>query len=305
MKVLNYKQLCKEPVGTTFATLNKMNELSELFIILVDDTQRKLLSAPLTDKQIDFDENTFNRTSGAFMVFNTADLTSYIERLKVLNEVSRTAEIVSGQVPDDLRLIIPVYQEQSAHYFVSPDMVKPWSVTEHGRSGPVVFQTSAFAIGAHFSLLGISQTEPLLECGLLDITDSIDPTIRLRRVFVQLETLDKEAEIIPIVVSGYPTAQAHAGSGGNYREMQINFSTNVDLPVGIYTETGEMSKIVSHGAVPRIGVTGSVNLELGDARFVAQRIESFRQGEYLVRARVVGYELDAYRTNSNRRRRTA
>jgi hypothetical protein len=302
MKIVNYKELCKAKPGTLFATLNKMNEFSELFRISVEPDGRKLIDAPLTDKQIDFDENTFNRTSGTFMILNDADLTAYLDRLNALKGSS--GPILADLPKLDLRRIVPVVRPETEAYFVDPQLVKPYLVE---MSSKVQVLTAPFAIGVEFSLLGVSETATLLEHGLVNVTDNIDTAMRLSRVFLHVEALGGQAEVIPVTIMNLPTAQAHAApqARGNYREMALNFSSHVDLPVGIYTAEGQMSAIISHGARVKLGVSGSVNLQLGNTRCVAQRVESFRQGEVLVRTRVLGYELEAYRTNLNGVRQAA
>jgi hypothetical protein len=87
MKILTYKQLCKEPTDTIFATLNKKNELSEPYVIGRYPDDRKFLYSPLADvaktgtNEIEFDSNCFNRLTGVFVVFTKEEVQSYVDKL--------------------------------------------------------------------------------------------------------------------------------------------------------------------------------------------------------------------------------
>lgn len=90
MKVITYKQLCKEQSGTMFATLNKMNEMSEIFVIGRYPDDRKYLYSPLSDAtapeagEIEFDSNCFNRRDGTFLVFTKDEVEAYVLKLMKL-----------------------------------------------------------------------------------------------------------------------------------------------------------------------------------------------------------------------------
>lgn len=87
MKILNYKQLCKEPADTMFATLNKMNELSEVFIVGEYPDGRKFIYSPLSEvaklgvNEIEFDSNCFNRRDGIFVIFTQEEIGAYVNKL--------------------------------------------------------------------------------------------------------------------------------------------------------------------------------------------------------------------------------
>jgi hypothetical protein len=283
---------------------------------------RRFIYSPLADvaacgnKEIEWDDNAFNR-SGDFVVFEKAEVKAMCEKFmgivnfqelaptdhlsllkpEVRASIEQTRVVIEG-VP-----IVPVYSKESARHFVDPNLVEPYAVDLDGMQ----FQTAPLAIGAHFSLLGIGQTQSLLEAGILDMTDAIDADIRLRRVYFHLETLGKEDEVITVDVSKFRTAQAEAHPPSQLRHMQITFHEDVALVAGALTVKGEPSKILTNGWVPKVTVTGTIHLELADTQFQASRIESFKQynDDSLVRIKVIGYALDAKRINHNRRPRKA
>jgi hypothetical protein len=115
MKIVTYKQLCKEPVNTIFATLNKMNEMGELFVIKENEDGCQLLYSPLGDaaktgtEEIEFASNCFNRKDGAFVVFTKEELEAYVSKLmgiiapqvqsfvdKVVDAVAQNTEAAEG-----------------------------------------------------------------------------------------------------------------------------------------------------------------------------------------------------------------
>lgn len=322
MKVLNYKQLCKAPADTLFATLNKMNELGEVLVLGEYPDGRRFIYSPLADvssagtKEVEFDENAFNR-AGTFVVFEKAEIKAMCEKFQGIvnfqepaptNHLSLLKSEVRASIEEEglhteTSMIVPVFSRESARHFVDTNLLEPINVIHND----VEFQTSAMAIGAHYSLLGISQTQSLLDTGMLDMTDSIDSDIRLKKIYVRLEALGLEDEVIAVDVLRRPSSQG-VFPPNSQRQVQILFREDVALIASMETVTGAASKILTNGWVlPKVVISGSVNLELADTQFSAQRLESFHQhrNDLNVRVRVIGYTLDAKRVNHNRRPRLA
>jgi hypothetical protein len=108
MKILTYKQLCKEPADTMFATLNKMNEMSEVFIIGAYPDGRKYLYSPLAEvskmgvNEIEFDSNCFNRRDGTYVVFTKEEVEAYVSKLMgmIAPQVQTFIDTVADAVVD-------------------------------------------------------------------------------------------------------------------------------------------------------------------------------------------------------------
>lgn len=226
---------------------------------------------------------------------------------------------------NDQTKIVPIFRNESKKYFVDEALLAPRDVLVGKES----VSTSALKMGATFSLLGISQTEALLETGLLDSTDSIDTAISLTKLFVKLPgaTADKD-ELFEFSTDRLPLATFTYAVQGNYRMMNLAFSTEsllvnsklkqadgaVSLLLAAIT-TGEYSVRLG------IKVSGSVNLELAETNLfaggiVVQRVTdkdgvvldlTTGQGKVIAdlfaNASAVGYDLSAQRTNLNRRER--
>ncbi len=314
MKTVDYKKLVKLPADTMFSTISRMNELGEVLVIGEYPDGHRFIYSPLADaggagnREIDFDDNGFNR-AGSFVVWEVAELAGFVEKLQgiIEPETAQPTQLKHGSVtisaanPERMP-IVPLYRQESAKNFVAADLVPP---TDVRLADDVVVTTAPLAIGAHFSLLGISHTQSLLETGILDTTDAIDPAIALANIYVRVEQLGRQDEVYRLLTLNLPTAAAHATREGGYREMAVNFHQAISIDRDTETVEGSKSKIVQDSVAILFTVSGTVNLELGDTRFFAQRIDSLRTDDGLVRFSVIGYDLDAGRVNHNRQRRAA
>lgn len=185
--------------------------------------------------------------------------------------------------------------------------------------------TAPLAIGASFSLLGLSQTDAMLAAGLEDQTDAIDSSIRLEAVYLKV-VKGGTTEYFKINTLNLPGSDFNAAPQGNTRLMQLNFATK-DLLItsSLTTVAGAASTILTdlgtNTARLKVQLTGSVLQDVGDTTVFATGVTinavndasgtalSTASGAgatvaaALANVSVVGYDLRAYRTNSNRRNR--
>jgi hypothetical protein len=145
--------------------------------------------------------------------------------------------------------------------------------------------------GETFSLLAIGQTEPLLETGIMDVTDAIDPAISLGKIVIQY-TFEGKRETLYLEVGGeqkLPLTDFVYRPEGNYRELSLNFSTMMNLPG------------LPGAPVMEFHAIGAVNLELGNT-YVSGSVKIAEEAqERISDAKFVGYTLNANRVNHNRR----
>jgi hypothetical protein len=228
---------------------------------------------------------------------------------------------------NDQTKIVPVYRTESAPYFVTNAAVEPYNVMMTDNTSVL---TAPLAVGQKFSLLGLSQTEALLETGILDVTDAIDSSIYLSAVYVQFTTggATPTVETVKFNTRQLPLASFNYAQQNVYRQMNLQFKTET-LLIGANTVQADgaastiLAPIVSGDYEARFGFSmfGSVNLELGDTEINASNVgvntikNSSDQSLDLTTgtgatlaalfagAKVVGYDLEAHRTNSNRRQR--
>jgi hypothetical protein len=257
-----------------------------------------------------------------------------IRLISVYNEVRRE---ISGNVndfgkrniiqaiidPDILRndqlKIVPVYRTESAQHFVAPADVVPFATLVEGET----VTTAPLAMGKNFSLLGISQTEALLETGLQDSTDSIDTAVVLAAIYMRCG-----GEVVKFNTNRLPLSTFIGIQQGNYRQMKLAFETE-SLQINKFTKLNDKSAsvhlapIVTGEYSVRIGVkvSGTTNLEIGTTNVWSSNVDVSRitdkdgtvlspasgQGKVIhdlfADAVMIGFDIDAQRTNLNRRMR--
>ena len=191
--------------------------------------------------------------------------------------------------------------------------------------------TAPLKVGEKISMLGISQTESMLAKGEMDNTDALDRSIQLRRVYYTIngkKAGDQDAvETFFFDASAFAYNNFVAAPQGHGKDMVLNFSTaaleiNVDT---IKTANGTASEIFTALNQPGIKIkvevrlSGSANTEYGDVEIYGNtmNIVEVRNAtgdilpsddqivtnvkKFLAKLDIVGYTLDAYRTNSNLR----
>lgn len=227
------------------------------------------------------------------------------------------AEIDATILQDEITRLYPVLRTESEKYLLKDlDSV----VDLQGEA----VTTAPYAINQKFSILGLSQTDVALAAGIQDESDAVDSAAKLTAVYVDLGS----GKIVKFNTKNTPTAAFNYSVQGNVRLLQLAFNTNtltltkdtklVDgtaLPSAILTAVGDGSARLS------VGVYGSIQQQEGTTQLSANNITLEKlvdadgaklattagAGAALVtalaNAKVVGYDLYAHRTNSNRRNR--
>lgn len=206
----------------------------------------------------------------------------------------------------------------SSAYFATG--ITPTTIVVDGQN----ITTAPLKIGASFSLLGISQTDAQLAQGLADETDAIDPAIALEAIYISL-TEGGTTEYFRLVTGDLPTSDFNQAPQGDVRQMNLNFSSS-DLALTGTTTTvaGTPSTILADAAIGtniirlKASLFGSVHTQLGDTNVMAAPLTIAKianasgqdvsltgsSGQAVATAlgtmTVVGYDLKAYKTNSNR-----
>lgn len=185
--------------------------------------------------------------------------------------------------------------------------------------------TAPLAIGATFSILGISQTNAALAAGQEDQTDAVDSSVRLQNLYLKL-TEGATVEYFKFDVSQLPTSDFNAAPQGSARELQLNFSTKtLAFTSALKTVEGAASTILDALGTNTVRLSaqvyGKLIQDLGDTNTTAPAPSVFAVNDasgnalstasgggatalaLFANATVVGYDLLAYRTNSNRRNR--
>lgn len=239
------------------------------------------------------------------------------KRINILN-AARDASILKNDITD----LVPVVRTESASNFVASSLLAPRTVELAGES----VSTSALRVGQAISLIGISQTDTLLAAGVMDSTDAVDTDVRLENIYVTA-TDGTDEEVFRMNVSALPFSQFNYAVQGQARLMTLNFeSKDVLFSNAVKQADGSnsvlMAGVGTYKVKLEVVMSGSIDLEtsttrvapLGQVRVVkvlAADGTEYAPTDAAVSAvvalfngmQVVGYDLKARRTNSNRRQR--
>lgn len=192
--------------------------------------------------------------------------------------------------------------------------------------------TRPLAVGKKFDLLALSQTDASLAAGVYDQTDAVDSSARLAAVYLKVVADDAQnanastTEYFKFDVKDMPTSDFNAAVQGNTRLLTLRFDTkSLKLTSATKTTADATSALLdalSTNTV-RLGVTitGEITQDVGTTFVNATpvTIEAVNDASgaaistasgpgaaaaaILADISIVGFDLLAYRTNSNRRNR--
>lgn len=260
-----------------------------------------------------------------FYVFNdfkrsvTGSLANYARKSVI--RAYADAEILKNE----LTRAIPVLrdgggQDDNTDKFVPVADVPAWNVAV-GNS--ITVQTGAVKVDTKIDLIGISQTNELLNSGIMGPSDALDTYIKLEAVFVKF-TDGTNTDVVRIAVDEKPGSTFTYAPQGNYRRMLLAMDSDaLVLDADTKDVTGaapaSLPELATHKARIQLSISGNVSLDKGDCLvsggtmgLVALR----NAGDMLVggatfntlagkvaAAEVIGYTITAFRANSNIRQR--
>lgn len=237
-------------------------------------------------------------------------------------EVNLIEAYRSPSILDDVSTaLIPIVDPDGANAHLFMEGYEPKDiVTEQGDT----LKTAPLKIGETFDLIGISNRSMLIAGNMLDLTDTIDPAMRLKAIYVKVGT-----SIVRLMTERMATAVFQPALVGDTRGAQLVFDTE-DLNFNGETTAIDMSRpafsdeLRSRNWAARLNVRvfGKVSLSKGDCSITAtegkiDRIWDVESRDYIDLAsgagkalvdsigkiEIAGYELDARFTNTNRRQR--
>lgn len=263
----------------------------------------------------------FGVTVNLMMVYDGTErkVTGTFEDYKKRNIIRAVAD--HTVLKKEQTAVIPVHRAQSADKFVAAGDVPPAAVMLEGES----IVTAPLAFGKKLDLIGIGATEALLASGIMDQTDSLDPTITLKHVYAKVG-----ANVIRFYTEQVPLSNFTYSVQNNYRGMNIQFTTNSILLNNASKNldgsalAGDLALIVSGNMIVRVEmvVTGSINIETGETALYGNSMSVYNirdaatgneldltagdaktVADAIAAGALIGYDLRAYRTNMNRRQR--
>lgn len=238
------------------------------------------------------------------------------------------AVIDASILRNDQTRIVPIVRSgggsnDSTANFVAASDVAPYSIELDAQQ----VTTAPLAIGKKFSLLGLSQTAALLQTGVMDQTDAIDSSVRLGALYVKLAADGTNpSAVVKFATDKLPGSEFNAAVQGNSRLLQLNFETTaLRVIAGTKSVNGavvpQLAALTDHtvrlntvlfGSVVQDTASTSINtgeMAVAKVTTVDGQIMDLTAGagktiaDVFIGATVIGYDLIAHRTNSNRRQR--
>jgi hypothetical protein len=220
----------------------------------------------------------------------------------------------------ELTRLVPVVRPQNAGKFVDPADVAVSTVVVEDQS----LQTAPIAFGIkEFDLLALCTSDALLASGTQDQTDTIDPAISLTNVYLKVGD-----DVIRVNTRNLPLSNFTYSTQNNYRVQSLNFTTssallNKDTVQADGSALVDTLDIVTGDYIVRLQlqVSGSVNIETGSCNLFANSISVYSVQDangnqldmtagavttlvaLLESGELIGYDLEAFRTNANVRQR--
>ena len=228
----------------------------------------------------------------------------------------------------DKNKLVPVFRESdNKAFFLEDHKFVDQSTGSDITTAPLLF-------GKEVSLLGISQTDELLAKGVMDNTDALDRTLNIEKIFFSMANNDdSKTDIFAIDASLYPFSNFIANPQDHFKAMILNFKNDsivINLSAlktakggtsEVLTEATNSGTYANYKLVFEIAVAGDANTEssnvelqavkfqLREIRNAANEVVAESDSAYTAlkayadKAKLVGYTLEAYRTNSNIRTR--
>ena len=222
-----------------------------------------------------------------------------------------------GLINSNSTELVPVYRDGEKQHFVDAALVTPSTTEVNGES----VTTSYLAINKQFDLIGLSQTDLQLDVGHMDETDSVDTDIQLKSVLVKVGN-----DVLSFPTTHIPGAQFVYPITGDQQRMDVRMETSAlmiskDSTKVNGTALATLKPLVDAGLTVYVSttLTGSVVRDIGRTEINASPVRIVKiidaAGEVHTptsaahaaivalfdAAQVVGYKLNARRTNLNRR----
>lgn len=226
---------------------------------------------------------------------------------------------------NELTKVVPVLRtgggsDDNTDKFVDVAVVPSWSVP---LGVNVNVTTGALKVDQKVDMIGISQTNELLNSGIMGPSDTLDTYIKLESVFVRV-TDGTNVDVIRLSTENLPASTFTYAPQGNYRRMMLAMDTDgVVLDANTVAVNGQapksLAELATNKARVQLSINGSVILDKGEGSVSrgSLSLSAVRNSAgqlitgstfdalaaKLQNAEVIGYTLVAYRANSNIRQR--
>lgn len=228
---------------------------------------------------------------------------------------------------DEAIALVPYMKpdDSSDDKFVDKNIIAPYNVVISNNE----VRTAPLAVGKKLDLIGISDHPGLIGEGVLDNTDSVHKAISIANLYLHTVADDNGTlvnEVFKFPVGGLPRTTFTPAPEGNGLEMVLNMNLNaLNFTSATKTMSGAASialaDVTTNDLQVRLGVSasGTADLQFGTLQVTPTRLEvlevldadgnsvalSTGVGASIVAAveamKVIGYDIKASRTNTNRR----
>lgn len=231
----------------------------------------------------------------------------------------------------DATALIPVFRDSGAYQNDSKFVTGSKYVED--KITPDAITTAALKFGEEVDILGISQTDDILAKGVMDNTDAVDRAVSLSKVFIEVQNKAGNAtELIAYDVSAVNSKRFYPAIVGHWKKLicsfdlkgaSLNTANTKQFKDGksdtASTVLGEITG--NYNIMVEFNINGNLNVEDGKLRLTAAPIQfigvrdengsllpstaqQYTDAKALVeKAKLVGYVVDAKRTNTNVRTR--
>jgi len=215
--------------------------------------------------------------------------------------------------------IFPVVRPAAADKFVDAALIAPRDIDNEG----VTISTAPYRTGVDVGIIGLSQTDAMLDGGMANQTDTLDPAVSLEKVYVKVGD-----DIVAFNVYSQPTANFAYAPQGLDKQRNLNFRTkalNINAKTVRY-DGGALTSLASVvtdnlTVVVELAATGEANTEFGSVVVYGNKVAIVKVldedgvalpasnaavqdlAALFASAQIIGYDLRAYRTNINMRER--
>ena len=222
---------------------------------------------------------------------------------------------------DEATKVVPYRVPENENFFVDNALVATFDREVSGVAVP----TGPLKVGVKTDILALSQHPGLIGLGVMDETDALDGRLYLENIYV---ATGHGNEVVRFNVSRLPRNGFLKSQEGNDRELALTFK-NESILINASTQTYDNVDPVPFDAIRlgdlkvfiSINLSGHANVEFGTVQIYNAPISvvEIRDADHnpvsltgatgaaivtaLENMSVVGYELNARRTNSNRRTR--
>ena len=215
--------------------------------------------------------------------------------------------------------IYPVARADAADKLVAASIIAPYDIDNEG----VTIKTAPYRVGAEIGVMGISQTDAMLDGGSANQTDTLDPACSLEKVYVLIGE-----DVIGFNVYGLPTANFTYAPQGMDKQRNLQFRSKACFitPTTVQSDSGPLvtlATIVTNKLKVEVELqaSGILNTEFDSVQVhgnVAAMVKVYDADGVVLpstnanvqdiatafaSAKIVGYDLRAYRTNINMRER--